>query len=421
MLISNQFFIPNATQKVKQFIQSCNVCSKKPGRRPTNIPVRQTSAKHPWSCVHMDLMGPMPKSDNGNKYILVMVCNLTRWTAIRCIPTKHAQCVADACFDIFCERGPPLSILCDNGREFKNKGLELMLKNLGVHIQYSTPRQPETNGIVERTNQKVKQQLQNWGGSSSNWEDLIPPIQLTINLEHNRMMNCSPWMAIHGWALQRMEYLDSNVLENMSIDEFSKKQWAKWHSVRMTKFLENIYKRDVQLKLDRYERLKKKNGEETSNDESRNTLIRIGSEVLIEFPQPVGETGKLYNPWKGLFIVVKQLDKNTYLVGHAENSRRHFQVHRKRMRVVNNSNKAVMSRDAELGKSSDQMNQQPVQCESPATTADAADDAEDVKATRRGGKSRDDLPSSAPKSRRELKKRIQPTHKMTTRSKRLDL
>ena len=309
------------------------------------------------------------------------------------------------------------SVREDHHCQFKNKALHLLLGNLGVHIQHSTPRQPETNGIVERTNQKVKQQLQNWSASSNNWEDLIPPIQLSINLEHNRMMNCSPWTAIHGWALQRMEFLNPVDLENMSIDNYDRKQWCKWHSVRMAKFLESIYKRDVQLKEERYMRLKTSSGGGTSNDEKGNTLIRIGAEVLIEFPQPVGESKKLYQPWKGVYIVVKQLDKNSYLVGLKGSRRRHFVVSSRRMRVINNSEKAIVSGDSNVEEPSNPVNNQPMQCESSELTAKTVDDTEVVKTTKKGGESRHNSTSRALKSGREPKKS---THKMTTRSKRLD-
>jgi len=415
--ISKQFFIPNATKRVKAFIRSCDVCLKKPMRKPEDLPIKQTSAKHPWSNVHLDLMGPMKESQSGNKYILAMICSLTRWTELRCIPTKHAQCVADALFDIFCSRGPPLSILCDNGKEFNNEALKIMLRNLGVHIQYTTPRRPQTNGLVERVNQKVKQQLQNWKATDTTWEDYIPPIQLSINLEHNRMLNSSPFYSIHGWLLQRMEFLDPEKLENAHIDDYDGKQWAKYHSVRMSKFLETIYKRDVQQKLDRFERLKKKTGgDSNSNNEKRKTLIRTGpvrpgSKVLIEFPQPKGETGKLFNPWKGLFIVVKRVDVNSYLVGPVEGTRRKFLVARKRMRVVEGGQKESMESPSEDPVKFDEEISKSTQCEKSIAAPDAVDDAENVvKVTSRGRKK--DSRSSAPDTH---KKMAESKHAMVTR------
>jgi len=419
--MQKQFFIPNCTKAVQDYIKTCEVCARKPGRKPNDLPIKQTSAKHPWSCVHMDLMGPMNESENGNKYILAMVDSLTRWTELRCIPTKHAQCVADAAFDIFCNRGPPLSILCDNGKEFYNEGLRIMMRNLGVHIQFSTPRRPQTNGLVERVNQKVKRQLQNFKATENNWEDFIPPIQLTINLEHNRNLNCSPWTAIHGWSLQRMEYLDSKVLENRDISEYNSKTWSKWHSVRMTKFLEEIYRRDVELKTKRYERLKKMNdGGKTDKNDSRKTLIHTGAKVLIEFPQPQGEVGKLWNPWKGLYIVIKQVDRNTYLVGPAEGTRRKFLVARKRMRVVEDrqSEESIVSpgsNNPEILEHNQQI-KKTAQCELPSTTAKAVRDDTEPAKTKRGSSNRHIRTSSAPKLKK-IKEQRESTHRMTTRQR----
>jgi len=396
--IQKQFFIPNCTNAVREFIKNCEICLRKPKRKPDDIPIKQTSAKHPWSMVHMDLMGPMNESENGNKYILAMVDSLTRWTELRCIPSKHAQCVADACFSIFCSRGPPLSILCDNGREFKNNGLVIMMKNLGVHVQFSTPRRPETNGVVERTNQKVKRQLQNFEATKDNWEDIIPLVQLSINLQYNRNLNSSPFYSIHGWLLQRMEFLDSDKLEHMDITDYDSKSWSKYHSVRMAKLLGSLYMKDVERKTRRYENLKKNYGESKfANNEKQNNQIHTGAKVLIEYPQPPGEVGKLYNPWKGTYIVVKQVDRNTYLVGPEESRRRKFLVARKRMRVIQESNNPVQIGQELEGKA---------QCESQSKiTADAFDDEEEGTRTKRVTS---DL---------EPRKAKIPTHRMKTRSK----
>ena len=106
--------------------------------------------------VSSDLIGPFPQSYKGNQYCLVVIDNLTRWTEIRAISNKQAESVADGFMDIFNRRGLPLSILADNGKEFFNFGLKKMFEKLGCNLQYTTPYRPESNGITERVNQKIK-------------------------------------------------------------------------------------------------------------------------------------------------------------------------------------------------------------------------------------------------------------------------
>ena len=203
--IASKFFLPNMTKNIRDYTKRCEDCIRaKTHKKKPEEPVLQTSSKHPWMAVSADLIGPFPKSYNQNQYCLVVVDNLTRWTEIRSIETKHAQSVADAFMNIFHVRGMPLSILADNGKEFYNFGLQKMFEKLGTHLQYTTPYRPQSNGITERCNQKIKKMLRLWNVYDATWDMYIGPIQFLINNEYNRILGMSAFQAIHGWTLSRI-------------------------------------------------------------------------------------------------------------------------------------------------------------------------------------------------------------------------
>ena len=331
--INSRFFIPNSTRRIQNFVKNCVECIKAKSRKTTmDKPIKQTSSKHPWMAVSADLIGPFPQSYNGNQYCLVVIDNLTRWTEIRAMKTKHAQAVADAFMNIFHTRGLPLSLLCDNGKEFFNIGLKKMFQKMGTNLQYTTPYRPQSNGLTERCNQKVKKLLRLWNVHDATWDAYIGPIQFLINNEYNRILNMSAFQAIHGWTLSRMDFMNSIDIENLEVTEFDSKQWAQQHSVRMTKMLGQLYVNDVKNKTQRYEKLRKiydKSLPETNRD------IPIGAHVLIRFPQAPG-TSKLMSNWKGIYVINQQVDKNVYLVSHLEGQRRKMLVHKSRIRLLPN-------------------------------------------------------------------------------------
>ena len=247
--ISSKFFLPNMTKNIRNYTKKCENCIKaKVQKKRPEEPVLQTSSKHPWMMVSADLIGPFPISYNGNQYCLVVVDNLTRWTEIRPIQSKTAKSVADAFMDIFHGRGMPLSILADNGKEFYNFGLQKMFQKLGTHLQYTTPYRPQTNGITERCNLKIKKLLKLWDVHDGTWDMHIGPIQFLINNEFNRILNMSAFQAIHGWTLSRMDFMKSDKIEDLSITEFDSKRWAKQHSQRMAKSLGELFVNDVKNK-----------------------------------------------------------------------------------------------------------------------------------------------------------------------------
>ena len=350
--ISAKFFIPNMTQAIANFTKNCVECVRSKGlKRKLDRPILQTSSKHPWMAVSADLIGPFPQSYNDNQYCLVVIDNLTRWTEIRPIKTKHAKSVADAFMDIFTSRGLPLSLLCDNGKEFYNLGLKKMFEKLGTNLQYTTPYRPQSNGITERCNQKVKKLLRLWDIHDATWDQYIGKIQFLINNEYNRILNMSAFQAIHGWTLSRLDFLKSEDIENLKITDFDSKQWAQQHSVRMAKMLGDLYVNDVQQKTQRYkkaQRIYDKSIPVTNGD------IPSGAHVLIQFPQAPGSS-KLANNWKGTYVIINQVDKNVYLVSHSEGQRRKMLVHKSRIKLLPKDRETRCDQDRQAAGSGDKV------------------------------------------------------------------
>ena len=329
--ISSRFYIPNATKEIKRFVQNCVECIRaKSAKKKLDEPVMQTSSKHPWMAVSADLIGPFPQSYNNNQYCLVVVDNLTRWTEIQPLRTKHAQAVADGFMKIFHVRGLPLSLLCDNGKEFYNFGLKQMFQKMGTNLQYTTPYRPQSNGITERCNQKIKQLLRLWNVHDATWDQYIGPIAFLINNEYNRILGMSAFQAIHGWTLTRMDFMKPEDIENLEVTEFDSKQWAKQHSVRMTKMLGELYINDVKSKTERYKKLRR-DYDKSFPDADKD--FPNGARVLIQFQQAPG-TSKLVSNWKGTYVIINQVDKNVYLVSHSEGQRRKMLVHKSRIRLL---------------------------------------------------------------------------------------
>ena len=74
--------------------------------------------------VAMDIMGPLPRSTSGNKYILVIGDYFTKWIEAFPIPNQEAKTVADILTLQFVARyGAPIEIHTDQGRNFESLSL----------------------------------------------------------------------------------------------------------------------------------------------------------------------------------------------------------------------------------------------------------------------------------------------------------
>ncbi|GJT88268.1 retrovirus-related pol polyprotein from transposon TNT 1-94 [Tanacetum coccineum] len=112
--------------------------------------------------LHMDLFGPSAvRSYGGNRYTLVIVDDYSRYTWTRFLKNKTE---AFDQFEIFSKKIQNqlgctiVSIRTDHGREFDNEVQfgEFCNAN-GITHNFSAPRTPQSNGVVERKNRTLQE------------------------------------------------------------------------------------------------------------------------------------------------------------------------------------------------------------------------------------------------------------------------
>lgn len=74
---------------------------------------------------------------------------------------KTSEEVLEAVTQLFWEVGFPKRLHTDNGREFKNKNMIDFCNKHKIDLVHGAPRTPQTQGLVERNNRTVKENLAN--------------------------------------------------------------------------------------------------------------------------------------------------------------------------------------------------------------------------------------------------------------------
>ena len=113
-----------------------------------------------WSMVGIDLMGPFPKTRQGNKYIVAASDLFSKWTEARPIPSKEAKQVVGFLQSICCRLGPMDIMIADQGREFVNQEVRSLTEELEIEHRKISPYHPQSNGQRERDNITLKTCLQ---------------------------------------------------------------------------------------------------------------------------------------------------------------------------------------------------------------------------------------------------------------------
>ena len=74
-----------------------------------------------WHTVGVDLIGPLPQTPRGNRYIMTVSCLFSKWPEATALKDKGADGVAEFLFKCFTVHGCCRVKISDQGREFVNQ------------------------------------------------------------------------------------------------------------------------------------------------------------------------------------------------------------------------------------------------------------------------------------------------------------
>ena len=97
-----------------------------------------------------DIVGPLPTSSSGYKYVLTMMDLFSKFPAA--VPLKRVDnlTVLDAMFDVFSCYGLPKVLLTDQGSVFTSRLTKAMCTQFGITKIQTTPYHPQSDGALER-------------------------------------------------------------------------------------------------------------------------------------------------------------------------------------------------------------------------------------------------------------------------------
>jgi hypothetical protein len=154
----------------------------------------------PFDRVAIDILGELPETENGNKYILVIVDYFTKWTQAFALPNQTAQTIADTLMiHVFSLFGMPRQLHSDQGRNFESGLFAELNKLLGVEKTRTTPYRPQSDGMVERFNRTIQQMLKAFVNENRNdWDDHLPYLTMAYRASVHDSTGCTPQLLMLG-------------------------------------------------------------------------------------------------------------------------------------------------------------------------------------------------------------------------------
>ena len=187
---------PTMYKDAKEYVSGCRVCLQTKPHKAAKAPtLRNPEVQRPWDRLNMDLIGPLPLSMEGNKYILSIVDVLSRYGIATPLPDKSVATVTRAFISsVIGPYGPPRSIYSDQGKEFIGEIMKEVLKSMGVHQRHITVYRPQASGIVERFNGHLISILRSLVHEQpDSWDHSLPLATLAYNTSFHRNLRETPY------------------------------------------------------------------------------------------------------------------------------------------------------------------------------------------------------------------------------------
>ena len=294
-----QFYWKDMAKDVRSYIKKCKSCQER--KNPVGKKVAPLQpfvvAQRPFDLVSMDILGPLPTTLNGNRYLLIFTDYLTRWVeAIPLVDQKAETIAREFVTQILLKHGVPTRLLTDCGSNFLSKMMRSVYEYFGIKKLSTTPYHPAGNGLVERFNRTLTEMLSHYTDDQRAWDEFVPFVVFAYRTAPQASTGESPFYLMYGRDA------------NLPFDDAIRPQ-------RTSYAIAENYKEEMAARLHKAfsqarENLKKaaERSKHYYDKKSGDTDIRVGDMVLVYFPQvKPGQVAKLARRWIGPYRVLKQI------------------------------------------------------------------------------------------------------------------
>ena len=159
--VRERFYWYGQQHDIEDWCQQCEKCSRrKSPQQPGRAPLVSSCPGYPFERIALDIMGPLPTTESGQKYILVVGDYFTKWTEAFPLPNQEAKTVAEKLVNEVISRfGAPERIHTDQGRNFEAQLFKEMCNLFSIEKTRTTPYHPQSDGMVERMNRTIQDML----------------------------------------------------------------------------------------------------------------------------------------------------------------------------------------------------------------------------------------------------------------------
>ena len=273
--VKERYYWPQMFEDVRNYVRTCDVCQRRgpPERKEPLVPL---AVKEPFYQIGIDVKGPLSRTSNGNRYIIVAMDYFTKWPEARAVENMKADTIAKFIFEeIICRHGVPQIMLSDRGTSFVNKVIDKLCEDFQLKHRLTSPYRPQTNGMVERFNRTLGESIAKLAqDGEKEWDQYVDATLFAYRTKTHKTTGYSPFYLIYGrQATLPVELkIPSGRTENDNVEDV---------------LMERLYQIIETLEEDRQEvlsRVQREQQKQKSRHDQKglSEKLKIGDKVLVE-------------------------------------------------------------------------------------------------------------------------------------------
>ncbi|XP_041981036.1 uncharacterized protein LOC121734489 [Aricia agestis] len=311
--VSQLYYFTGMRRIITDYVKACVQCqrykasnNKPPGLLQTPVMNQRNEV------LAIDLFGPLPEGEEGERWILLVEDTATRWVELYAIKDATAEACARVLIEEFFMRyGLPRRIISDNGVQFISAVMRQCMSVLGVTQNLVPLYHPEANP-AERKNRDLKAQLARLvEGDHRTWPKNLPVIRFALNSAVCRTTGTTPAYLTFGRELRSPSEATHDQRAILDKDNFVP---------QITPYLRRFLN-SLSAIRERVEKQQDK-AKEYADQSRRQVDFQVGDKVLLKShllsKGSKALTAKFMPRRDGPYVIAKKISPTTYNIARME-------------------------------------------------------------------------------------------------------
>jgi transposase InsO family protein len=181
-----------------------------------------TTAESPFEKCCLDIVGPIPETQKGNRYILTFQDDLSKFTIAISIRKQDAETISrEFVTHVILKYGIPDAVQTDQGANFLSEIFKNTCKMLRIKKIQSTAFHSESRGGLERSHRVLTEYLCHYvRDDQTNWDEWVPFATFVYNTTEHSATGYTPFELIFGRKLTLPSALKYNPDPQYNYDDY---------------------------------------------------------------------------------------------------------------------------------------------------------------------------------------------------------